>query len=245
MPFGGWYCEGGIAGCGISLQYHPLLWWAGLRKVREKYHIYIYQWNYWIIKEICIKYNIHTYYLIFSKAQGLVVECTLISVELGRYEDLFTLENSYFYQPNVVYEWYFSFIADDDYDPNVEKFDKYIDFPTFYDFSVGFWNCFESDIFFCFSFFVLYLYIHVNFQGHSLVYLNDNPVNVIMQSPKNNITSNFIATSQSVEQQQNPRVQQYKVIEKSSVKSCDLACKEGIQWKGKQYSDENSGLMLL
>ena len=35
--------EGGIAGCGISLQYHPLLWWAGLRKVREKYHIYIYQ----------------------------------------------------------------------------------------------------------------------------------------------------------------------------------------------------------
>jgi hypothetical protein len=24
-----------------------------------------------------------------------------------------------------------------DYDPNVEKFDKYIDFPTFYDFSVG------------------------------------------------------------------------------------------------------------
>jgi hypothetical protein len=35
--------EGGIVGCGISLQYHPLLWWAGLRKVREKYHIYIYQ----------------------------------------------------------------------------------------------------------------------------------------------------------------------------------------------------------
>jgi hypothetical protein len=35
--------EGGIAGCGISLQYHPLPWWAGLRKVREKYHIYIYQ----------------------------------------------------------------------------------------------------------------------------------------------------------------------------------------------------------
>ena len=35
--------EGGIAGYGISLQYHPLLWWAGLRKVREKYHIYIYQ----------------------------------------------------------------------------------------------------------------------------------------------------------------------------------------------------------
>ena len=33
----------GIAGCDISLQYHPLLWWAGLRKVREKYHIYIYQ----------------------------------------------------------------------------------------------------------------------------------------------------------------------------------------------------------
>jgi hypothetical protein len=28
--------EGGIAGCGISLLYHPLLWWAGLRKVREK-----------------------------------------------------------------------------------------------------------------------------------------------------------------------------------------------------------------
>jgi len=45
-----------------------------------------------------------TYYLIFSKAQGLVVEYTLISVELWRYEDLFTLENSYFYQPNVVYE---------------------------------------------------------------------------------------------------------------------------------------------
>ena len=35
--------EGGIAGCGISLQYHHLLWWAALRKVREKYHIYIYQ----------------------------------------------------------------------------------------------------------------------------------------------------------------------------------------------------------
>ena len=35
--------EGGIAGCGISLQYHPLLWWVGLRKAREKYHIYIYQ----------------------------------------------------------------------------------------------------------------------------------------------------------------------------------------------------------
>ena len=35
--------QGGIAGCGISLQYHPLLWWAGLREVREKYHIYIYQ----------------------------------------------------------------------------------------------------------------------------------------------------------------------------------------------------------
>ena len=42
--------EGDIAGCGISLQYHPLFWWAGLRKVREKYHIYSYQ--------ICIKYNI-------------------------------------------------------------------------------------------------------------------------------------------------------------------------------------------
>ena len=103
-PSEGGIAEGGIAGCGISLQYHPLLWWAGLRKVREKYHIYTYQWNYWIIKEICIKYNIHTYYLIFSKAQGLVVECTLNFVELGRYEDLFTLENSYFYQPNVVYE---------------------------------------------------------------------------------------------------------------------------------------------
>jgi hypothetical protein len=55
--------EGGIAecviaGCGISLQYHPLLWWAGLRKVRDKYHIYIYQGNCRIIKEICIKYNI-------------------------------------------------------------------------------------------------------------------------------------------------------------------------------------------
>jgi hypothetical protein len=35
--------EGGIKGCGISLQYHPLLWWAGLRTVREKYHIYLYQ----------------------------------------------------------------------------------------------------------------------------------------------------------------------------------------------------------
>jgi hypothetical protein len=32
--------EGGIAGCGISLLYHPLLWWVGLRKVREKYHSY-------------------------------------------------------------------------------------------------------------------------------------------------------------------------------------------------------------
>jgi hypothetical protein len=40
------------------LQYHPLFWWAGLIKVREKYHIYIYQWNCRIIKEICIKYNI-------------------------------------------------------------------------------------------------------------------------------------------------------------------------------------------
>ena len=39
----GGIAEGGIAGCDISLQYHPLLWWAGLRKVREKYHIYIYQ----------------------------------------------------------------------------------------------------------------------------------------------------------------------------------------------------------
>ena len=48
--------EGGIAGCGISLQYHPLLWWAGLRKVREKYHIYTYQW-------ICIKYNIIMYFI--------------------------------------------------------------------------------------------------------------------------------------------------------------------------------------
>jgi hypothetical protein len=30
--------EGGIVGCGtcISLQYHPLLWWAGLRKVKRK-----------------------------------------------------------------------------------------------------------------------------------------------------------------------------------------------------------------
>jgi hypothetical protein len=37
------FVEGGIAGCGVSFQYHPLLWWAGLRKVREKYHIYIYQ----------------------------------------------------------------------------------------------------------------------------------------------------------------------------------------------------------
>ena len=55
----GGIAEGGIAGCGISLQYHPLLWWAGLRKVREKYHIYIYQWNCRIIKEICIKYNIN------------------------------------------------------------------------------------------------------------------------------------------------------------------------------------------
>jgi hypothetical protein len=40
------------------LQYHPLLWWAGLRKVREKYHIYIYQWHCRIVKEICIKYHI-------------------------------------------------------------------------------------------------------------------------------------------------------------------------------------------
>jgi hypothetical protein len=53
--------EGGIAGCGISLQYHPLCWWAGLRNVREKYHIYIYQWNCRIIKEIFIKYNITFY----------------------------------------------------------------------------------------------------------------------------------------------------------------------------------------
>ena len=37
--------EGSIAGCDISLQYHPLFWWEGLRKVKEKYHIYIYQWN--------------------------------------------------------------------------------------------------------------------------------------------------------------------------------------------------------
>ena len=39
----GGIAEGVIAGCGISLQYHPLLWWVGLRKVREKYHSYIYQ----------------------------------------------------------------------------------------------------------------------------------------------------------------------------------------------------------
>jgi hypothetical protein len=51
-PSEGGIAEGGIAGCGISLQYYPLLWWAGLRKVREKYHIYIYQWNCRIIKEI-------------------------------------------------------------------------------------------------------------------------------------------------------------------------------------------------
>jgi hypothetical protein len=42
-PWEGGIVEGGIAGCGISLQYHPLLSWAGLRKVREKYHIYTYQ----------------------------------------------------------------------------------------------------------------------------------------------------------------------------------------------------------
>ena len=36
----GGIAEGDIAGCGISLQYHPLLWWAGLWKDREKYHIY-------------------------------------------------------------------------------------------------------------------------------------------------------------------------------------------------------------
>ena len=53
--------EGGIAGCGISLQHHPLLWWARLSKVREKYNIYIYQWNCQIIKEICIMYNIINY----------------------------------------------------------------------------------------------------------------------------------------------------------------------------------------
>jgi hypothetical protein len=39
----GGIAEGGIVGCVISLQYHPLLWWAELRKVREKFHIYIYQ----------------------------------------------------------------------------------------------------------------------------------------------------------------------------------------------------------
>jgi hypothetical protein len=27
--------EGGIAGCGISLQYHPLLWWVALRKLEK------------------------------------------------------------------------------------------------------------------------------------------------------------------------------------------------------------------
>jgi hypothetical protein len=54
--------EGGIAGCGISLHYHTLLWWAVIRKVREKYHIYIYQWKCRIIKEICIKYNIFKYH---------------------------------------------------------------------------------------------------------------------------------------------------------------------------------------
>ena len=32
-PSEGGIAEGGIAGCGISLQYHPLLWWVGLRKV--------------------------------------------------------------------------------------------------------------------------------------------------------------------------------------------------------------------
>ena len=107
-----------------------------------------------------------------------------------------------------------------DYDPNVEKFDK----PTFYDFSVGK----SVNFFFFFIFCFIFIYIHVNFQGHSFAYLNESHVNVIMQPPKTNITSNFIATSRSVEQQ-NSRVQQYKVIEKSSVKSCDLACKEGIQ----------------
>ena len=60
----GGIAEGGIAGCRISLQYHSLLWWAGLRKVREKYHIYIYQWIYRIIKEICIKYNIVIYHIL-------------------------------------------------------------------------------------------------------------------------------------------------------------------------------------
>jgi hypothetical protein len=43
------------------LQHHPLLWWARLSKVREKYNIYIYQWNCQIIKEICIMYNIINY----------------------------------------------------------------------------------------------------------------------------------------------------------------------------------------
>jgi hypothetical protein len=33
----GGIAEGGIAGCGIFLQFHPLLWWAGLRKVRANY----------------------------------------------------------------------------------------------------------------------------------------------------------------------------------------------------------------
>jgi hypothetical protein len=37
----GGIAEGGIAVCGISLQYHPLLWWAGLRKVREKSSMFI------------------------------------------------------------------------------------------------------------------------------------------------------------------------------------------------------------
>jgi hypothetical protein len=52
------------------LQYHSLLWWAGLRKVREKYHIYIYQWIYWIIKEICIKYNIVIYHILWRITMG-------------------------------------------------------------------------------------------------------------------------------------------------------------------------------
>ena len=65
--------EGGIAGCGIFL-----FWWAGLRKVREKYHIYIYQWNWRIIKEICIKYNIYKYILLVSEGYLTVLETGIL-----------------------------------------------------------------------------------------------------------------------------------------------------------------------
>ena len=44
----------------------------------EKYHIYIYQWNWRIIKEICIKYNIYKYILLVSEGYLTVLETGIL-----------------------------------------------------------------------------------------------------------------------------------------------------------------------